>query len=229
MQDKDGNTPAHVACQELEESEDNNITAVLSIIRSSGGNLSLADKYGRTPAHACAAGKNNRGSPKAIEFLYEVDPRSFEIRDHSNRTVQDIAEAAGSVVEVFFAKLRANQLQLQASKLAFEAIKMAHVCNKLDEQVQAMFDCADQVIHIPKGYAITSQRAICPEDAEECAVKCPNPKACPGGLYSNQHCGEGYHMESVGCSQCDIGFGRSNQDPFVCGRCAAAWQMLGCW
>ncbi|CAE7429325.1 unnamed protein product [Symbiodinium necroappetens] len=100
---------------------------------------------------------------------------------------------------------------------------MARLCSKLDKEVHALFDCAEQVIKIPEGYAITRESTICSND--ECAVKCPNPKACPGGLYDRQQCSAGYDVQSVGCSQCDVGFGRSNQDPFVCGQCGDIWQM----
>ena len=222
MPDINGSTPAHVACQELSESTGKNVTDVLSEINMSGGNLTLVDHEGRTPAHYCAAGK---GNPKAIEFLYSLDPQAFDIRDHLNQTVEDMAEAAGSIVEVFFAKLRADKLKLRADELANATLRMARLCSKLDKEVHALFDCAEQVIKIPEGYAITRQRAICPKDDDECAVKCPNPKACPGGLYARQQCSAGYDVRSVGCSQCDVGFGRSNQDPFVCGQCGDIWQM----
>ena len=179
-----------------------NVTAVLDIIHSSHGSLSAIDHNGSTPAHECV------GNPKAMMFLHDVVPKTFDVPNHQHQTPEQLAEAKRAASVIVFSKLNA----LQRFKK----------CRGLDLKTGAHFDCTEESTHAPEGFAIMANDSFC---EGECDVKCPNRKACPEGDYPGRGCKDGYDDKSVGCSGCKQGFGRGNQDPFVCSKCRASWQM----
>ncbi|CAE7445599.1 unnamed protein product [Symbiodinium sp. CCMP2592] len=194
--DDSGRTPAHVVCMQNESRV--NVTAVLDTIYSSHGSLSAIDSHGSTPAHRCLQ------DPKAITFLHDVVPETFDVKNRQRRTPEQLAAFERAASLIVFGKLHALK------------------CRRFDEEVGTSFDCAEESTRVPKGFAIMSKTDFC---KAECAVKCPNRNACPGGVYPGRVCDDSYDAKSVGCSRCKSEYGRGNQDPFVCSKCRPSWQM----
>eukprot|EP00439_Symbiodinium_sp_Y106_P081688 s130_g20.t2 len=209
LRDSAGRTPAHLACDVLDEelsSKGENVTEILQTLLKFGADLGSRDAQGRTPAHYCAVGhqkKNYMANPKALDFLYKVVPDSVFVKDDQGKTPQQLAEEGHTLAQVFFSKVKVEQT--------------AKTCNDLAHDVRTLFDCRPDTIHMPPGFVVHGA----PFCAQTCAAKCPNYQACPGSrvLTVDRSCALGYAVDSMGCSRCEPGFGRSNQDPFVCGSC----------
>ena len=77
---------------------------------------------------------------------------------------------------------------------------------------------------------------LCPAKNDKndiCAMRCPNPSACPKrdvfGEQPKFECGKGYNGTSAGCSRCVETHGRHRQDPFQCKVCAGSNLMWLSW
>jgi len=221
----DGRTPAHLVCKYHEE-PDRNITKYFEILHQFGGRLDARNGKNETPAHICAR-KNpeDKTSPKALGFLYNVAPNSFNILDANNQKPEDIAQKENNEAQLFFANLRAQektkeveQLLNEKSDLRKEEERVTEKCQELMNQSDKLFDCTNHTIDIPRGVMLTN-KTIC-NGKEPCAARCPNDFACPRRNFSDKlQCAEGYDEDSVGCTRCASGRGRDRQDPFQCKPC----------
>ena len=207
----------------------------LHIVDYYHGRLDLKDSRNRTPAHYCAHPLVSDG----IRFLKEHVPRTFQDKDADGSTPEQLAEKHG--------RLQAFQEAATSSRDQDRA-----VCEAFEEDVGMTLRC-DHPEYVPMGFRLvwaedifqrhrriidfgfpfrfcnTSRGRAWSIHALElaCAVRCPNPAACPSvdkaadvdGAYWK--CPREY--VGVGCSQCATNFGRSMSDPFVCSECGHFW------
>ena len=225
--DHSNNTPAHLCASATNEKQMVRPEGLQFLYDHASESFDQRGALDRTPAEV-AQKEGNRAQ------LFFANLKARENAAAAVKLAEDAKINADKArVAEMQARLNEEKAERYASeqKLASALSEAADTCQKLSSEVSALFDCDVEPvsvqkqtiirIRVPPGVMIASKDLCRAKNDIYCAMRCPNPLACPGGEEERQCC-HGYSETSAGCSRCLKGYGRHRQDPFQCKECAGS-------
>lgn len=223
-------TPAHI-CASARIGRQANPQGLEFLYAHANESFEQRDSMNRTPAEVAQAEKN----PARLFFANLKAKESEEKAKENAKKAKENEETAHKFAQrALTSAKKANVSAKEQERLVSAMSESADKCQDLSNEVKELLDCdvkrnhvTDEPkirIRVPRGIMIASS-GLCPaknDTSDICAMRCPNPLACPKRhFFGELQCGPGYDEASVGCSRCLETHGRHRQDPFLCKGCAS--------